>query len=219
MPVTIGRNGEVLENKKVTMSGCECEFEAKNKEQSRVLKILLSINAVMFVIEISLGILSESSALIADSLDMLADATVYGIGLYAVTKPLAAKIQAAHISGIFQIILGVAVSMDVFRRFVWGSEPESILMIAIGMVALVANVICLKLISKHREGEVHMRASWVFSKNDVIANLGIIVGGLLVYALGSRFPDLLIGLAISIIVIRGGVHILKDAGNEKLKIS
>jgi Co/Zn/Cd efflux system component len=109
--------------------------------------------------------------------------------------------------------------MDVFRRFVWGSEPESILMIAIGMVALVANVICLKLISKHREGEVHMRASWVFSKNDVIANLGIIVGGLLVYALGSRFPDLLIGLAISIIVIRGGVHILKDAGNEKLKIS
>jgi Co/Zn/Cd efflux system component len=92
-------------------------------------------------------------------------------------------------------------------------------MISIGVVALVANVICLKLISKHREGEIHMRASWVFSKNDVIANLGIIAGGVLVYALGSRFPDLLIGLAISIIVIRGGIHILKDASNEIQQIT
>lgn len=201
------------------MSGCECEFEIKNKEQSRVLMILLGINAVMFLVEITLGVLSESTALIADSLDMLADATVYGIGLYAVGRPLSAKIGAAHISGVFQIILGAAVCVDVFRRFVWGSEPESLLMISIGILALVANVICLKLISKHREGEVHMRASWVFSKNDVIANLGIIVGGALVYALESRFPDLLIGLAISIIVMRGGIHILKDAGNEKQQVS
>ncbi len=200
------------------MSGCECEFEAKNKEQSRVLKVLLGINAVMFFVEIILGILSESTALIADSLDMLADATVYGIGLYAVGRPLSAKIRAAHISGLFQILLGASVTVEVFRRFVWGSEPESFLMISIGMVALVANVICLKLISKHREGEVHMRASWVFSKNDVIANLGIIVGGLLVYALNSRFPDLVIGLVISIIVIRGGLNILNDASNETKQV-
>ena len=201
------------------MSGCECEFEIKNKEESRVLIVLLSINAVMFFVEIALGIFSESTALIADSLDMLADATVYGIGLYAVGRPLYVKIRAAHFSGLFQILLGASVSIDVFRRLVWGSEPESLLMISIGFVALVANVICLKLISKHREGEVHMRASWVFSKNDVIANLGIIAGGVLVSALGSRFPDLLIGLAISIIVIRGGIHILRDAVNEKKQIT
>jgi len=197
------------------MSGCGCEVEIKNKEQSRVLIILLGINAFMFFVEITLGILSESTALIADSLDMLADATVYGIGLYAVGRPLLAKIRAAHISGVFQIILGASVSVDVVRRFILGSEPESLFMITVGIAALVANVICLSLIARHREGEVHMRASWIFSKNDVIANLGIIVGGLLVFALESRYPDLVIGLAISIIVIRGGIQIFKDASNEK----
>jgi Co/Zn/Cd efflux system component len=201
------------------MSGCDCEVEIKNKEQSSVLIILLGINAFMFLVEITLGILSESTALIADSLDMLADATVYGIGLYAVGRPLLAKIRAAHISGVFQIILGASVSVDVFRRFFLGSEPDSLFMIAVGIAALVANVICLQLIAKHREGEVHMRASWIFSKNDVIANLGIIIGGLLVYTLESRYPDLLIGLAISIIVIRGGIQIFKDASNEKRQVA
>jgi len=197
------------------MSGCGCEVEIKNKEQSRVLIILLGINAFMFFVEITLGILSESTALIADSLDMLADATVYGIGLYAVGRPLLAKIRAAHISGVFQIILGASVSVDVVRRFILGSEPESLFMVTVGIAALVANVICLTLIARHREGEVHMRASWIFSKNDVIANLGIIIGGLLVYVFESRYPDLIIGLAISIIVIRGGIQIFKDASNEK----
>lgn len=197
------------------MSGCGCEIEIKNKQESRVLKILLGINAMMFLLEMTLGIISESTAVIADSLDMLADATVYGIGLYAVGRPLSAKIRAAHISGIFQILLGASVSIDVFRRFVLGSEPDSLLMIAVGIAALIANLICLQLISRHRGGEVHMRASWIFSKNDVIANLGIIIGGILVYMLESRYPDLVIGLAISIIVIRGGMQILKDVSNEK----
>lgn len=201
------------------MSGCGCEVELKNKQQSRVLIVLLAINALMFLVEITLGLLSESTALIADSLDMLADAAVYGIGLYAVGRPLAAKIRAAHMSGVFQIILGASVSVDVLRRIVWGSEPESFLMMAVGLAALVANVVCLKLISKYRAGEVHMRASWVFSKNDVIANLGIIAGGILVYSFESRYPDLLIGLAISIIVIRGGIHIVKDAGSENRQIT
>lgn len=197
------------------MSGCGCEIKIKNKQESRVLIILLGINAMMFLLEMTLGIVSESTAVIADSLDMLADATVYGIGLYAVGRPLSAKIRAAHISGIFQILLGASVSVDVFRRFILGSEPDSLLMIAVGIAALIANLICLQLISRHRGGEVHMRASWIFSKNDVIANLGIIIGGLLVYMLESRYPDLIIGLAISIVVIRGGMQILKDVSTEK----
>lgn len=200
------------------MSDCGCEIEIKNKEESRILIILLSINATMFFIEITLGIISESTALIADSLDMLADATVYGIGLYAVGKKAIVKIKAAHISGIFQVLLGIIVFIDILRRTMLGSEPESILMIFVGIAALTANLICLQLISKHKDGEVHMRASWVFSKNDVIANLGIILAGILVYQFDSRFPDLIIGLAISIIVIRGGIHIIKDAKNEKNKL-
>jgi len=197
------------------MSDCSCEIEIKNREESRILIILLGINAIMFFVEITLGIMSESTALIADSLDMLADATVYGIALYAVGKGALEKIKAAQISGFFQIILGVAVLFDIVRRAILGSEPESLLMILVGIAALIANIICLQLISKHKDGEVHMRASWIFSKNDVIANLGIILGGGLVYLFDSRFPDLIIGLAISIIVIRGGVNIIKDANNEK----
>ncbi|RJR17532.1 MAG: cation transporter [Desulfobacteraceae bacterium] len=197
------------------MTGCDCEIEVKNKQESKVLIILLSINALMFFTEIILGILSESTALIADSLDMLADASVYGIGLYAVGRPVIVKIRAAHLSGIFQMILGASVAVDVLRRLIWGSEPESILMIAVGLAALIANVICLILISKHKQGEVHMRASWIFSRNDVIANFGIIIGGGLVYWLGSRYPDLIIGMIISIIVIHGGLQIIQDSNNER----
>jgi len=197
------------------MSDCDCKIEIKNKEESRVLVILLSINLAMFFVEITLGVISRSTALIADSLDMLADASIYGIGLYAVGREALVKIKAAHLSGILQILLGILVLFDISRRAIIGSEPESLLMVFAGVLALIANLICLRLISKHKDGEVHMRASWIFSKNDVIANFGIIIGGILVYQLDSRFPDLLIGLAISILVIRGGIAIIKDAANEK----
>ncbi len=197
------------------MSGCGCEIEIRDREQRRVLIILLAINGMMFVAEFGLGILSESTALIADSLDMLADAGVYGIGLYAVGRAAVHKIRAARWSGLFQILLGLGVLADILRRAIFGSEPESWMMMAVGAVALVANVICLILIARHREGEVHMRASWIFSKNDVIANLGIILGGVLVHLLDSRYPDILIGLAIVTLVIRGGLHILQDARREQ----
>lgn len=197
------------------MPGCGCEIEIKNRDQSRVLILLLAINGVMFVAEVIAGIMGDSTALIADSLDMLADATVYAIGLYAVGRSLLVKAKAAHLSGIFQIVLGLGVLFDIVRRAVIGSEPESMMMIVVGIVALVANTVCLVLIYKHRQGEVHMRASWIFSKNDVIANLGVIGGGLLVATTGSSWPDLIIGLIIAAIVIRGGLHIIKDANREK----
>ena len=197
------------------MSGCGCEIEVKNREQSRTLIILLAINGVMFVAEMVAGIIGDSTALIADSLDMLADATVYAIGLYAVGRSLLVKAKAAHISGIFQVLLGLGVLFDIVRRFIVGSEPESMMMMAVGAVALVANSICLVLIYKHRQGEVHMRASWIFSKNDVIANLGVICSGALVAWLDSPWPDLVIGLVIVMLVVRGGVYIIKDASGEK----
>ena len=197
------------------MTNCNCEIEIKNNEQIRVLIILMSINVFMFFIEMVFGILSESTALIADSLDMLADATVYGISLYAVGRTTLLKIKAAHISGILQIILGTGVCLEVLRRLIWGSEPESLLIITIGIMALIANIICLLLISKHKNKEIHMRASWIFSRNDVIANLGVIISGGLVYLLNSRLPDLIIGMLMSIIIIRGGLYIIRDARDEK----
>lgn len=193
------------------MSDCGCQIEIKNKSESRVLIILLLINAGMFVVEVAAGLIAQSTGLIADSMDMLADASVYAISLYAVGRSLVAKARAAHISGILQILLGIVVLFDITRRFIYGSEPESLYMMAVGLIALVMNTICLILIYKHREGDVHMRASWIFSKNDVIANLGVILSGGLVAWLASPYPDLIIGLVIATIVIRGGISIIKDA--------
>jgi Co/Zn/Cd efflux system component len=200
------------------MSDCGCEPELESKEQSRVLWILLSINAGMFVAELTAGVIAESTGLIADSLDMLADATVYAIGLFAVGRAASTKIRAASLSGIFQILLAFGVLIEVGRRWLFGSEPEALFMIGVSIVALVANVVCLALISKHRDGEVHMRASWIFSKNDVIANIGVITAGVLVHALASPLPDLVIGALISFVVLRGGIAIVTDARREQTRL-
>ena len=196
------------------MSDCDCHKASKEIQERSVLVTLLAINGVMFLVEIVLGILADSTALVADSLDMLADATVYGIALYAVGRAASVKLNAARFSGWFQIALAVGVFLDIVRRFLYGSEPDFWFMFGVGIVALVANVTCLALLARHRKGEVHMRASWIFSKNDVIANLGIIVAGVLVCTTGSRWPDLAIGLLITIVVLRGGIQILKDSAKD-----
>lgn len=197
------------------MSGCGCEVEIKDQSQRQVLYWLLGINATMFVIEMGIGLLADSTALIADSLDMLADAVVYGVALYAIGKSLLHKANAARIIGFFQMALGLLIIIDIVRRSIYGSEPVSGLMMAMGAVALVANVICLVIIRKQRNEEVHMRASWIFSANDVIANLGVIFAGVLVFWLDSRWPDLVIGVIVSCVVLRGAKMILEDAGNER----
>lgn len=196
------------------MPDCDCSLEIESRQQSKVLIALLAINAAMFIIEVIAGIIAESTGLIADSLDMLADAVVYGIGLYAVGRPANAKIRAAFASGYFQMALAVVVALDVSRRVVFGSEPEPSYMVVIGSLALVANIVCLGLISRHRDGGVHMRASWIFSKNDVIANAGVILGGGLVFVTGVRWPDLVVGVAIAWVVFRGALAIIADARNE-----
>ncbi|GAV20659.1 cadmium, cobalt and zinc/H(+)-K(+) antiporter [Mariprofundus micogutta] len=198
---------------------CNCNEELGDQAQRGALIALLCINAAMFVVEFFAGWISDSTALIADSMDMLADTLVYAVSLYAVGRSIYAKIHAARLSGLLQIILGLGVAVDVIRRFLVGSEPESEYMIIVGLIALVANVICLSIIAKHRKGEIHMRASWIFSKNDVIANVGVIGAGVLVSALASPLPDLIIGLIISVLVIRGGVSILRDAKNEAVQQS
>jgi Co/Zn/Cd efflux system component len=111
--------------------------------------------------------------------------------------------------------LALIVALDVSRRVIFGSDPEPVYMVLIGLVALAANVLCLGLIAKHRDGGVHMRASWIFSRNDVIANVGVILSGGLVFLTGVRWPDLVIGLAIAYVVFRGAMTIVADARNER----
>jgi len=193
------------------MSDCGCGTEHAEKLERKTLVVLLSVNAAMFASELLLGWFAQSTGLIADSLDMLADATVYGLSLFAVGKGLAHQATAARVSGFLQIMLGLGVLFEVLRRLVFGSEPHSMLIVVVGAAALLANVFCLVLISRHREGGVHMRASWIFSTNDVIANLGVMVSGMLVAMTGSRYPDLAVGTIISVVVVRGGIRILREA--------
>ena len=169
------------------------------------------INGLMFVGEAIAGWWGESTGLLADSLDMLADAFVYGLAIYAAGRSRRLQNNAARLSGVFQIALGLGIVFEVVRRFVFGSDPVSTLMIMIGIVALIANLSCVMLISKHRQGGIHMRASWIFSTNDVIANFGVIAAGVLVMYFDSRIPDLITGTVISLVVVRGGLKILREA--------
>ena len=177
--------------------------------EAKTLKYVLGINFTMFVVEIILGFYAESTGLLADGLDMLADSFVYGLSLFAVGKSIAMKHKAAYFSGIMQISLGLLCLVEVGRKFYFGSEPLSNYMIVVSVIALIANLWCLILIHKHKDGEVHMKASWIFSANDVIVNTGVIFSGALVYFLKSNVPDLIIGGIVSLVVIRGGISIMK----------
>ncbi|CAK6701231.1 Cadmium, cobalt and zinc/H(+)-K(+) antiporter [Synechococcus sp. CBW1107] len=193
------------------MADCGCGGNQAEGLERRTLTALLLINAGMALVESLAGWLADSSGLLADSLDMLADAAVYGLSLIAVGKGVSRQAHAARLSGILQILLGFGVLLDGLRRFLLGSDPQSLPIIAIGVLALIANIVCLLLIARHRHGGVHMRASWIFSTNDVIANLGVILAGCLVWALGSPYPDLIVGVVVSLLVVRGGLRIVAEA--------
>jgi Co/Zn/Cd efflux system component len=173
------------------------------------LRTLLAINASMFVVELLAGWLAESTGLLADSLDMLADAAVYGLALAAAGREPARQLRAAHVSGWLQLVLALGALQEVLRRAVFGSAPEPPVMIGISALALVANATCLALVARHRHAGAHMKASFIFSSNDVLANLGVIAAGALVSWTGSRVPDLAIGGAIAAVVLLGALRILR----------
>lgn len=180
-----------------------------SKQESALLIKLMAINGGMFVVELFAGLIAQSMGLIADSLDMLADAGVYGISLYAVGKTVALKKKSALANGYFQLILGLGIIFETVRRFIYGSEPEPTYMILVSLVALVANVYCLALLSKHKDGEVHMQASYICSSTDVMANIGVVIAGIAVFFTQSQYPDLIIGIIVTGIVLKGAATILK----------
>lgn len=178
--------------------------------ERRTLTLVLCINLAMFVVELVAGWMAESMGLIADSLDMLADAGVYGAALLAVGSHKSRQARAAFASGVIQLILAAGVAVETARRALEGSAPVSVTMIVVSAVALCANAVCLTVLRKHRHGGVHMRASWIFTATDVQANAGVILAGLLVRVTGSPWPDLAIGLVVCGLVVRGGVRILRQ---------
>lgn len=197
-------NSETLNSEKTDVVLTE------EKNQSKLLWMVLAINFVFFIIEISTGIISKSMGLVADSLDMLADSFVYGLSLLAVGSTALKKKKVARLAGYFQITLALIGFIEVVRRFL-GFEilPVFSTMIIVSIFALIANGSCLYLLQKSKSDDAHMKASLIFTSNDIIINLGVIVAAICVKWLHSGVPDLIIGIIVFGLVIQGAVRILK----------
>lgn len=187
--------------------------------ERRTLYIALTLNATMFVVGMIAGLAAESSGLIADALDMLSDATAYGIGLLAVGRSQRFKAGAATLSGGLLMTLGVLLLVDIVRRAVVGSEPEGGWMMGVAVLSLAVNTFVLRLLSRYRKGEVHLRATWIFTRADVVANLGVIASGIVVAVTHSRYPDLVIGAAIGTYIIKEALEILREARESRGEIA
>ena len=193
------------------MSDCGCQHEARNARERRVLWIALGLNAAMAVIGAVAGWIAQSTGLLADALDMLSDATAYAIGLAAIGRAARFKVNAAFISGSVLLLLGIGVLVEVGRRAFYGSVPEGSWMIGISLLSLAVNVTVLRMLAPLRSGGIHLRASWIFTRADVVANVGVIASGVLVAWLHSRIPDLVIGTLIGLYVIKEAFEILKES--------
>ena len=197
---------------------CACRAATAETEAQRlVLRVALALNAAMFVIGLTAGLAGQSSGLIADALDMLADAAAYAIALVAIGRGPMFKARAGGLSGAMLLLLGLGVLVDVLRRGLTGSSPESGLIIGVATLSLIVNATVLHLLDRYRQGEFHMRATWIFTRADVVANVCVIISGLVVLFTGLRWFDLLTGAGIGLYVIKESLEILggaRDAGGK-----
>ncbi|WP_268123937.1 cation diffusion facilitator family transporter [Roseivirga pacifica] len=190
----------------------ELPLASDESQQRKILWWVLGINFGFFIVEMTTGWISRSMGLVADSLDMLADSIVYGLSLFAVGAAISRKKKVAKMSGYFQMGLALLGFTEVLRRFF--SEGETPLfqwMVIISILALIGNLVSLWLINKAKSEEAHMQASAIFTSNDIIVNGGVILAGVLVYFLDSKWPDLAIGGIVFAFVMRGAIRILKLA--------
>ena len=197
------------------MAGCgdECgsDLEHATRQERRILIIVLLINAGMFVAEFSAGLVSGSTALLADSLDMLADALIYALGLFALGRARHWRARTALTSGILQLLLGLGVATEAIWKTVADGLPDAATMGLFGAIALLANTVCFLLLARFRDGDINLRATWVCSRNDMIGNVGVLFAAALVAWTGSSFPDVVIGIAIAAVVIHSAWRIVTEA--------
>lgn len=180
-------------------------------EQRKVLLVVLVLNLVLVASLAVTGVWADSSGLIANALDNASDAAIYGISVFAIARSARWKRIAAACSGTLLLVFAVGVLGDTVRRFVVGSEPIGLLMIGMAAFAAAVNFLCVVLLRRLGQGDVNLRAVQIFSVNDFISNGGILVAGGLVAWTGQRWPDLLVGLAVTAIAAKGGLEIVRDA--------
>lgn len=192
----------------------EPSLDPTDAAERRTLLLVLEINFAQFVVAGVVGLIASSAGLLAVALDNLSDSAVYVVSLYAVGRSLETKQWAARLSGILLIALSLGLFVEVLRRFYVGGEPYGLAMIGTAIVNAATNLLCLRLLRAHRNEGVHLKASWIFTTNDMLANLGIAASGVAVMIFRSPIPDLLIGLAIVVVVFKGGLEILREAKGD-----
>lgn len=197
------------------ISVSETDLDLGSAEKRRTLWIVLWLNVAIAVGFFIVGYLGDSNALLANGLDNSSDAVVYGLSLMAMSRSRTWKRGAARFSGVMLLIFGVGVIIDAVRRFIEGSEPGGVAMMAMAAVAAIVNLISLRLLQKLKSKDVNLRAATTFSFNDFVSNGGIIVAGIVVLLTGANWPDLLVGIAVACIALYGSVDILRDAHMDK----
>jgi Co/Zn/Cd efflux system component len=190
------------------------ELEVLRTRQGRVLKVVLAINAAMFLIEAVTGLAARSTALLADSLDMFGDASVYALTLYVIDRGPVWRSRAALVKGALMAIFGLGVLVEAVSRALAGAAPVAETMGAVGALALAANVTCLVLLYRHRSDDLNMRSTWLCSRNDIVANCGVLLAAAAVALLGSGWPDVAVGLTISALFLKDAGAVLRDATAE-----
>ncbi len=189
--------------------GKELERLARQAEQRRVLQMVLAINAAMFVAEFSAGAIAGSAALMADSVDMLGDALVYGLSIYALSRSERWKGGAALAKGIFILAFGLGIAIDIVTKIQSGIPPSSTLMLVFGSIALAANLTCLRLLWRFRRQDVNMASTFECSRNDVISNVGVLAAAGAVALTASPWPDLIIGALIAVLFLRSAFQVIR----------
>ena len=191
--------------------GQEVERLARRADRRRVLVVVLLINALMFVAEFGAGVIAGSAALMADSVDMFGDALVYGLSLYALARSDRWKASAAMAKGVFILVFGLAVLVDIAVKLKSGVPPSSTLMLIFGAIALLANLACLRLLWRFRSEDVNMASTFECSRNDVISNVGVLAAAAAVALSASPWPDVVVGTAIAVIFLRSAFRVIGSA--------
>lgn len=192
----------------------ELEKLARQTEQRRVLVIVLVINAVMFVLEFGAGIIAGSAALMADASDMLGDALVYAVSLYALARSDRWKAGVAMLKGLVILALGVGIAINVVAKIQSGVPPSSTLMLVFGALALAANLYCFRLLTRFRHQDVNMASTWECSRNDLINNCGVLLAAALVWWLASPWPDVVIGSLMALVFLRSALRVIAEAAPQ-----
>jgi cation diffusion facilitator family transporter len=191
-----------------------CEVTALRESHSRVLWIVLAINAAMFGVEGAAGLLAHSTSLLADSLDMLGDALVYGFSLFVLARSLRWQAAAALAKGAFMLAFGLAVLAEAAFKVFHPIMPSVETMGIVGAAALAANIVCFSLLYRHRSDNLNMSSTWLCSRNDLIANAGVLVAAGTTYLLASRWPDIIVGCIIAGLFLRSAFDVLRDSVRE-----